>query len=157
MQQQQRQMPTSQLLKRFIPYFYKYRKLLVIDLMAAGLTTVCELVLPLIVRRITNGALGMAGELSTGLILRLGALYMLLRVIDASANYYMQSEGHVMGARIETDMRTDLFAHLQQLSLATTTTPKSARSWAASPATCLILPSLRTTAPKTFSFRASRC
>ena len=116
MQQQQRQMPTSQLLKRFIPYFYKYRKLLVIDLMAAGLTTVCELVLPLIVRRITNGALGMAGELSTGLILRLGALYMLLRVIDASANYYMQSEGHVMGARIETDMRTDLFAHLQQLS-----------------------------------------
>ena len=40
MQQQQRQMPTSQLLKRFIPYFYKYRKLLVIDLMAAGLTTV---------------------------------------------------------------------------------------------------------------------
>ena len=116
MQQQQRQMPTSQLLKRFIPYFYKYRKLLMIDLMAAGLTTVCELVLPLIVRRITNGALGMAGELSTGLILRLGALYMLLRVIDASANYYMQSEGHVMGARIETDMRTDLFAHLQQLS-----------------------------------------
>ena len=84
MQQQQRQMPTSQLLKRFIPYFYKYRKLLMIDLMAAGLTTVCELVLPLIVRRITNGALGMAGELSTGLILRLGALYMLLRVIDAS-------------------------------------------------------------------------
>ena len=56
MQQQQRQMPTSQLLKRFIPYFYKYKKLLVIDLMAAGLTTVCELVLPLIVRRITNGA-----------------------------------------------------------------------------------------------------
>ena len=49
MQQQQRQMPTSQLLKRFIPYFYKYRKLLVIDLMAAGLTTVCELVLPMIV------------------------------------------------------------------------------------------------------------
>ena len=74
MQQQQRQMPTSQLLKRFIPYFYKYRKLLVIDLMAAGLTTVCELVLPLIVRRITNGALGMAGELSTGLILRLRRL-----------------------------------------------------------------------------------
>ena len=63
MQQQQRQMPTSQLLKRFIPYFYKYRKLLVIDLMAAGLTTVCELVLPLIVRRITNGALGMAGAI----------------------------------------------------------------------------------------------
>ena len=116
MQQQQRQMPTSQLLKRFIPYFYKYKKLLVIDLMAAGLTTVCELVLPLIVRRITNGALGMAGELSTGLILRLGALYMLLRVIDAAANYYMQSIGHIMGSQLETDMRHDIFHHLQELS-----------------------------------------
>ena len=42
MQQQQRQMPTSLLLKRFIPYFYKYRKLLVIVLMSAGRTTVCE-------------------------------------------------------------------------------------------------------------------
>ncbi len=80
MQQPKHQMPTSQLLKRFVPYFYKYWKLLVIDLLAAGLTTVCELVLPLIIRRITNGALGLAGELTTGLILRLGALYVLLKI-----------------------------------------------------------------------------
>ena len=40
----------------------------------------------------------------------------MLRVIDTAANYYMQSIGHVMGARIETDMRRDLFAHLQELS-----------------------------------------
>ncbi len=116
MQQNHHQMPTSVLLKRFLPYFGKYKKLLFIDLLAAGLTTVCELVLPLIVRRITNGALGTAGELTTALVLRLGLLYILLRVVDAAANYYMQSQGHVMGARIETDMRTDLFAHLQQLS-----------------------------------------
>ena len=49
-------------------------------------------------------------------MLRLGALYILLRVVDAGANYYMQSEGHIMGAKIETDMRHDLFHHLQQLS-----------------------------------------
>lgn len=117
MQQPQRhQIPTRTLLKRFIPYFYKYKWLLASDLLAASLTTVCELVLPLIVRRITNGALGTAGALTTGLVLRLGALYILLRVIDAGANYYMQSEGHNMGAKIETDMRHDLFHHLQQLS-----------------------------------------
>ncbi|MBR1606776.1 MAG: ABC transporter ATP-binding protein [Clostridia bacterium] len=109
-------MPTRVLLKRFIPYFYKYKWLLAADLLAASLTTVCELVLPLIVRRITNGALGTAGALTTGLVLRLGALYILLRVVDAGANYYMQSEGHIMGAKIETDMRHDLFHHLQQLS-----------------------------------------
>ena len=116
MQEASRQMPTRVLLKRFIPYFYKYKWLLLADLLAASLTTVCELVLPLIVRRITNGALGTAGALTTGLVLRLGALYILLRVIDAGANYYMQSEGHIMGAKIETDMRHDLFHHLQQLS-----------------------------------------
>ncbi|MBQ7520704.1 MAG: ABC transporter ATP-binding protein, partial [Clostridia bacterium] len=109
-------MPTRVLLKRFIPYFYKYKWLLAADLLAASLTTVCELVLPLIVRRITNGALGTAGALTTGLVLRLGALYILLRVVDAGANYFMQSEGHIMGAKIETDMRHDLFHHLQQLS-----------------------------------------
>ncbi|MBO4378226.1 MAG: ABC transporter ATP-binding protein [Clostridia bacterium] len=117
MQQQQRHViPTRILLKRFIPYFYKYKWLLASDLLAASLTTVCELVLPLIVRRITNGALGTAGALTTGLVLKLGALYILLRIIDAGANYYMQSEGHNMGAKIETDMRHDLFHHLQQLS-----------------------------------------
>ena len=115
-QQQRRVIPTRILLKRFIPYFYKYKWLLASDLLAASLTTVCELVLPLIVRRITNGALGTAGALTTGLVLRLGALYILLRIIDAGANYYMQSEGHNMGAKIETDMRHDLFHHLQQLS-----------------------------------------
>ena len=116
MQEAHRQMPTRVLLKRFIPYFYKYKWLLAADLLAASLTTVCELVLPLIVRRITNGALGTAGALTTGLVLRLGALYILLRVVDAGANYYMQSEGHIMGAKIETDMRHDLFHHLQLLS-----------------------------------------
>ena len=38
------------------------------------------------------------------------------RIVDAGANFYMQSEGHIMGAKIETDMRHDLFHHLQQLS-----------------------------------------
>ncbi len=116
MEKTNRHIPTRTLLKRFIPYYYKYKWLLLSDLLAAGLTTVCELVLPLIVRRITNGALGTAGALTAGLVLRMGALYILLRIVDAGANFYMQSEGHIMGAKIETDMRHDLFHHLQQLS-----------------------------------------
>ena len=116
MQAQHHQMPTGTLVRRFVPYFKKYKKLLVLDLMAASLTTVCELVLPMIVRRITNGALGNAAPLTANLILQLGLLYIALRVVDAAANFYMQSEGHNMGVRIERDMRTDLFAHLQRLS-----------------------------------------
>ena len=53
---QERSMKLSRMLKRFLPYFGKYKHLLILDLLAAALTTVCELVLPLIVRNITNSA-----------------------------------------------------------------------------------------------------
>ena len=48
--------------------------------------------------------------------LSLGLLYFILRVIDSFANYYMANTGHVMGAKIETDMRRNAYAHLQKLS-----------------------------------------
>ena len=76
----------------------------------------CELVLPMIVRVITDRATVDPASLTVSFVLMLGGVYMLLRVIDAAANYYMQSVGHIMGSRLETDMRNDLFHHLQQLS-----------------------------------------
>ncbi len=104
------------LIKRFLPYYKKYKWILVLDLFCAALTTVCELVLPLIVRQITNEATSVPMTLTVGLILRCGVLYLVLRIIDAAANYYMASVGHIMGTRIETDMRRDFFGHLQKLS-----------------------------------------
>ena len=104
------------LIKRFLPYYKKYKWILMLDLLCAALTTVCELVLPLIVREITNRATSVPMTLTVGLILRCGALYLILRIIDAAANYYMASVGHIMGTRIETDMRRDFFGHLQKLS-----------------------------------------
>lgn len=111
-----RQIKTSELLRRFAPYFKKYRWVLALDLFCASLTTVCELVLPLMVRYITDLGMNDLASLTVGLILKIGLLYLLLRVIDMAANYYMQNIGHVMGAYIETDMRRDLFEHLQRLS-----------------------------------------
>ena len=104
------------LIGRFLPYYKKYKWVLILDLFCAALTTVCELVLPLIVRQITDEATSVPMTLTVGLILRCGALYLVLRVIDALANYYMASVGHIMGTRIETDMRRDFFGHLQKLS-----------------------------------------
>ena len=109
-------MKTIDLMRRFAPYFKKYRATLALDLFCASLTTLCELVLPLIVRYITNTGMTDIESLTVQMILSLGALYLVLRVIDAVANYYMANIGHVMGARIETDMRRDLFGHLQKLS-----------------------------------------
>ncbi len=104
------------LMSRFIPYFKKYYPSLALDLFCAALTTVCDLILPLIVKYITNAAIEDITKLSVGVVLGVGGFYIFLRLIDAAANYYMSTYGHIMGTKIETDMRQDLFAHLQKLS-----------------------------------------
>ena len=109
-------MKTSTLIRRFLPYFKKYRGTVLFDLLCASLTTVCELVLPLIVSEITDRATVDPSSLTVKFVLMTGGVYILLRIIDAAANYFMQSIGHIMGSRMETDMRNDLFHHLQQLS-----------------------------------------
>ena len=107
---------TLGLLRRFWPYMARYKGIVVFDLFCAGLTTICELVLPQIMKYITNAAMGGAATLTAQVILQLGGLYLVLRLIDAAANYYMAGIGHIMGTHIETDMRRDAFSHLQQLS-----------------------------------------
>ena len=109
-------MATPALLRRFWPYMARYKGILCFDLFCAALTSVCELVLPLIMRSITNMGVNDLASLTVSYILRVGALYLVLRLIDGAANYFMANTGHVMGARIETDMRRDAFDHLQKLS-----------------------------------------
>lgn len=112
----EREYGTKELMGRFIPYFRPYRGTLAMDLFCAALTTACELVLPLIMRYLTNEGLYNLAGLSVRTIGSLGLLYLLLRAVDAAAGYYMANIGHVMGARIETDMRRAAYGHLQQLS-----------------------------------------
>ncbi len=104
------------LLLKFLPYYKRHMPVMISDLFCAALTTVCELVLPMIVREITGAATEDIASLTLDLVLKCGMLYIVLRIIDTAANYYMTTVGHIMGTRIETDMRHDLFAHLQKLS-----------------------------------------
>lgn len=105
----------GRLIRRFLPYYKKHLKTLVFDLFCAALTTVCEIVLPIMVRFITNAATTDISQLTPKLILSVGGAYLVLRIIDAVAEYYMASVGHIMGTKIETLMRKDLFAQLQKL------------------------------------------
>lgn len=109
-------MKTSTLLKRFVPYYRNYIGIMIMDLFCAALTTVCELVLPLILRYITNIGMNDLASLTIRTIVIIGGVYFALRIIDGMASFYMAYTGHVMGASIETDMREDAFAHLQKLS-----------------------------------------
>ena len=114
----QRTMKTSELVRRFLPYFRPYRGMLALDLFCAMLTTLCDLVLPMIVRSITGLASGSAAALTVAYVLKVGGVYVLLRLIDTVANYIMVARGHVMGTYIERDMRHALFEHLQEMGFA---------------------------------------
>ena len=107
---------TLKMFMQFLPYYKPYWGTVLVDLLCAALTTICELVFPMIVRHITNVAQMGAGALLLSSVLRLGGLYLFLRLVDTAANYYMAYVGHVMGTKLETDMRRDVFAHLQKLS-----------------------------------------
>ena len=108
-------MKTKGKIRRFLPYYKKYKGTLILDLFCAALTTVCEIILPLIVREITDRATRDPLLVTLDFIAKCGILYLVLRIIDAAAYYYMAAIGHVMGTKIETDLRRDMFAHLQKL------------------------------------------
>lgn len=103
-------------LRRFLPYYKPYLGLFLFDTLCAALTTGGDMVLPMLVRFITNTAREDLSRLTVRLLLEIGLVYVVLRLIDAAARYFMASYGHIMGARIETDMRSRLFSHLEQLS-----------------------------------------
>ena len=105
----------TKLIKRFLPYYKPHVKTLFLDLFCAALTTICELVLPMFVRYITDSAIENIALLTAKTILTIGGIYIVLRIIDALANYYMASVGHIMGTKMETDMRRDMFEHLHKL------------------------------------------
>ena len=107
---------TGALMRRFAPYFKPYAGVLLLDLFCAALTTLCEIGLPMMMRRLAQVGMDDVSLLTSGLVLRVAALYIVLRLIDVAASYFMANIGHVMGARIETDMRSALFGHLQKLS-----------------------------------------
>lgn len=131
-------MKTSELMKRFAPYYKTYWKTMVFDLFCASLTTVCELVLPKILRYITNQGMNGLAAITVHTVLRIGMLYFGLRVIDGLAAFYMAYTGHVMGAKIETDMQGRMpLSICRSCRTAILTIRRSARSWRGSPATCL--------------------
>lgn len=103
------------LIKRVMPYFKKYKFILMFDLFCAALTTLTDMVLPMILRRLTNAGLG-TYTLTREMIFRMAGLLLIMKIIDLLAGYYMTKTGHIMGAKIETDMRYDVFQHLQKLS-----------------------------------------
>ena len=84
-------MKTSYLLKRFIPYYKNHWHILVFDLICASVTAICEVIFPLLVRFVTDAAINDISLLTTSTILKIGVFYILLRLLDVAAYFYMDS------------------------------------------------------------------
>ena len=104
-------MKTTYIIKRLLPYITKHKKIIILDILCALFMAASNMFAPLIVRHITN-----AENLTMELIISAAALYVAGIAGTSLAKFYMTHMGNVFGARVETDMRFDLFKHLQKRS-----------------------------------------
>ncbi len=107
----------KELLNTLLPYIGRYKKIFFADLVFAAMTTASEMVLPMILSTITDTASSNFADLTMGFIAKMTLIYVIFRIVEIIGSYYMQSVGHIMGAKIERDMRSDLFKHIQSQSM----------------------------------------
>ena len=105
-------------LKRLIQYYKPYKKLFFTDLFFAMLAAAVTLVIPLLVKEITDTATQMDVATASTLIIKVGIAMIVMVLIEAGSNFYITYYGHMMGAYIERDMRNEIFGHYQKLSFA---------------------------------------
>lgn len=106
----------KQNLKKMITYYKPYLGVFFADIIFAILAAVVTLVIPLIVRYITNNVVFLPSSEAISIIAKLGVLMLVLVAVECYCNFFISNYGHVMGAKIEYDMRAEIFAHYQKLS-----------------------------------------
>ncbi len=104
------------LIKLFFPYLKKHLGTELCVLLCASVSAGCEIILPLIVRKITDQSNIDPAGLTVELIAGIAIAYIALRAVDSFASYCQSYWGHKMGTKIENAMREDMFDHLQKLS-----------------------------------------
>ncbi len=103
-------------LKKLTGYYKPYMGVFLLDMFFAFLASIISLVIPLAVRYITSEVLNMGTDEALSRIIFIGSVLAVLALIQFASNYYITYVGHMMGARIEYDMRAEIFAHYQKLS-----------------------------------------
>ncbi len=106
----------SSVLRRLAAYYKPYRRVFWTDMFFAFLSAAAALVIPLVVRYVTSTVLTMDMQKAQGMILKLGIMMLILVLIQWYSNFYISNYGHVMGAKIEYDMRAEIFDHYQRMS-----------------------------------------
>lgn len=103
-------------LKRLAAYYKPYMGVFLTDMFFAFVSAAAALVIPLVVRYVTSTVIYMDTSAAQNMIIRLGIMMLALVLVQWYSNYYISNYGHVMGAKIEYDMRAEIFAHYQKMS-----------------------------------------
>ena len=100
----------------FLSYYKPFRGIFAADMFFAFLGALTTLVIPLIVRYITGTVVYLPKGEILSKILFLGGVMIILVAVQCFSNYFIGNYGHVMGAKIEYNMRKEIFEHYQKLS-----------------------------------------
>lgn len=102
--------------RQFLSYYKPFKKIFWADMFFAFLGAATTLVIPLLVRYVTGTVVYLPKDQILGKIWLLGIGMTLLVLIQCFSNYFIGNYGHVMGAKIEFNMRKEIFEHYQKLS-----------------------------------------
>ncbi len=102
--------------QRFFSYYKPYKGLFFADMFFAIMGAAVTLVIPLIIRYITGTVIFYEANEALRTILKLALLMVGLVLLEAYCNFFIAYQGHIMGAKMEYDMRNEIFAHYQRLS-----------------------------------------
>ena len=102
--------------QRFFSYYKPYKGLFFADMFFAIMGAAVTLVIPLIIRYITGTVIFYEADEALRVILKLALLMVGLVLLEAYCNFFIAYQGHIMGAKMEYDMRNEIFAQYQRLS-----------------------------------------
>ena len=107
---------TVKILRKFISYYKPYKVVFFLDLLCAAVISIVDLAYPQILRILTKTLFLQDKSLIFQKIPYIGIGLLLAYVIQTLCNYYVTCQGHIMGAKMERDMRQELFEHYERLS-----------------------------------------
>lgn len=105
-------------LKKLFAYYQPYKALFYSDMFFAILGAAVTLIIPLIIRYITNEVVYFEPGLAKSSLVTMGGILIGLVLLEIFCNFYIAYYGHIMGAKMEADMRRDIFGHYQKLTFA---------------------------------------
>ena len=100
------------MIKSFISFYKPYKKIFALDLVVAFIASLCDLIYPMMTRDLINDSIPNKNLRMIGVF---AIVLLIIFILKAACGYFMQYWGHIIGVRMQGDMRRDVFKHLQRL------------------------------------------